>query len=232
MQGLYPGFRDVERKLNEAIELGTNYVLFKTVNATPVFLPPDFERELLTIQVSDLNGPWVRYHTRAEENRDYMYKVESRVATIGVNPGDVQRITYMESKQIEDGFEYVLDANGNVKKDSSGNDIKKIKYRVVNCQVNETRMRKVATIAGSVDYRKFNGEGLLASIPFGTDVIYEYVYASAIGDIRALSTKTLTKVNAPPGVFPPDVQMLADAGARLKPIVRQILYDNRRLLEQ
>jgi len=232
VQSLYPDFRDVDSKMKEAVELGTNYVLFKTVNATPVFLPPDFERELLSVQVSDLNGAWVRYHTRAEESRDYAYNVETRVATIFVNPGDIQRISHVESKQVEDGFEYVLDDKGNVKKDSSGNDIKRKKYVVVNCRVDETRMRKVATIAGFVDYRRFNGEGLLKSVPFGTDVVYEYAYASAAGDVRALSPETLAKVNAPPGVFPPDVQMLADAGGKLKPIVRQILYDNRALLEQ
>ena len=231
VQNLYPGFRDVDRKLREARDIGTNYVLFKTVNATPVFLPPDFERELLTVQVSDLNSRWVMYHTLGEENRNYAYKVETRIATIMVTPGEISHASYVESKQIEDGWEYVLDEKGNVKKDSLGNDIRKKKYAVVSCRVTETRMRKVATVAGFVDYRKFTGEGLIKSVPVGTDVVYEYIFASAAGDIRALSPQTLNKVNALPGVFPADAQMIADAGARLKPIVRQVLFDNRGLLE-
>jgi len=229
VQTLYPGFRDVNAKLNEALELGTNYVLFRTVNATPVRLPPAFEDQLLSVQVSDLNSSWMRYHTRAEDQRNYAYKVETRIGTIALMPGTVERHTYTESKQIEDGWEYELDSKGNVRKDSLGNDIKKRKYIVVSCRVTENRMRKVATIGGYVDYLRFNGEGMLKSVPFGTNVVYDYAYASAVGDVRALSKQSLAKVNAPPGAYE---VMLADAGEKIKPLVRQILYDNRYLLEQ
>ena len=43
-----------------------------------------------------------------------------RLTNIEVSPEQIKEREYEDTKEIEDGFEYVLDGNGNVAKDSSG----------------------------------------------------------------------------------------------------------------
>ena len=67
-------------------------------------------------------------------------------------PEEVKENNYSETKEIEDGFDYELDANGNVKKDTAGNDIKIIKYKTIRCNVKELHQFKTARISGTIDY--------------------------------------------------------------------------------
>ena len=47
-----------------------------------------------------------------------------KLLSIMVSPDEVKDTDQIFNKKISDGFDYVLDANGNVMKDTAGNDIK------------------------------------------------------------------------------------------------------------
>ena len=68
-----------------------------------------------------------------------------------VSPDGVKDEDEIFNKRISDGFEYVLDANGNVMKDTAGNDIKLQKFKDITCTLIETQQFKSVEIRGEVE---------------------------------------------------------------------------------
>ena len=100
---------------------------------------------------------------------------------------------YTDSKKVEDGWEYVLDAKGNVMKDSLGNDIKTKKYKTISCDVIETVQKKESTIGAVVQFFTANNE-LIQSVPVSSVANFQYISATAIGDLNALSDASRAKL--------------------------------------
>jgi hypothetical protein len=136
---------------------------------------------------------------------------------------------YAENAQVEDGFDYVLDAKGNVMKDSLGNDIKKKRYRTITCLVSERRLHKEASVGGFVDIYHTQTKQLLRSIPLSTMVTFDAITAVANGDLNALTPRTRQLIQTPPAPVPNDFVMLYDAAERLKPIILDAVRQNRHL---
>jgi len=217
--------------MKKALELGTNKVLFKMVNDTRVPLPPDFERELSKISLHELNKDWLIYHTKKRGNTFYDYNIIVNMKLIDVGPELVKEVQYKEEKEIEDGWEYVLDQNGNVVKDSLGNDVKVPKYTLLVCFVTETQQTKVARISGTVDFYNSRENQMIRTFPVTTDAIFENFSARANGDLRALTPETRAKLKNNVLPFPNDFALLLQAGRTLHPLVKDIIWDNNGLLK-
>lgn len=230
VKGYSGNYKDVDKELQRAKDIGTSYVLFKMKNTTGVPLPPSFEDELTKISLSDLNGEWLRYYTREVKDMDYDYVIVVNMKNINVSPEAVKETSFTETKIIPDGFQYVFDANGNVKKDSSGNDIKMPKTKTIFCNVIETYQNKKAIIAGSLDYINNSTGQLLKTDPIASENFFEYRSYGAIGDINALKPETKAKLGPKPVPFPSGFDMLLQAGQVLKGMVKDIIYKNKNVL--
>ncbi|MEM9835599.1 MAG: hypothetical protein AAF828_03805, partial [Bacteroidota bacterium] len=122
-QSYLMNFRDVNARLQEAEALGIVYVTLDVENATRAYLPRGFERDLLAINTNGMDSRWRRFHLNEVSGVAYDYRAKIVIADVAVSPDQVNQRTYVDEKEIVDGEEYVLDANGNVAKDSLGNDI-------------------------------------------------------------------------------------------------------------
>ena len=120
-------------------------------DAFVALLPADFETELTKISLTDINTLWSNYDVTEIEGRTYSYKATLNIKVIDISPEKIKEVHYTDSKQIEDGFTYLLDKNGNVMKDSLGNDIKLPKYTTISCEVIETQQRKSAVVSGTLN---------------------------------------------------------------------------------
>lgn len=231
VKSYYTNFKDIEEQLAKAREAGTTKVFFKMKKETPVLLPPTFEQELMKISLQDLNQNWIRYYTTDVQGTEYDYTVYVNIKIIDVLPESVKDIYYSESKQIQDGWEYVLDSKGNVKKDSLGNDMKKQKYKTITCNVVESHMKKMAHIGGSLDYINNRSNQLYKTDNIASDSFFEDGMVTVLsGDVSALKPETKAKIGRRPMPFPNDFDMLLQAGATLKGMVKNILYENRCIL--
>lgn len=122
---------------------GLAYVLVQAKNQTGMPLPPGYEDELKKLNINELNRKWSIYETREAQNGSYDYIVSMNVKRIDASPERLDENRYVDKKTIQDGWEYVLDKNGNVMKDSLGNDIKNPKYRTIFCEVIERIQQKL-----------------------------------------------------------------------------------------
>ena len=150
---------------------------------------------------------------------------------IDVAPESVKEIQYVESKEVQDGWDYFLDNKGNVKKDSLGNDIKKPKYKTISCTVNETYQSKKAIISGSLDYINNDNNQLIKTDPITAESFFEYRSATGIGDLNALKPETKSKLGKLPVPFPSGFNMLLQAGQNLKSMVKDIIWRNKNVLK-
>ncbi|HJN06821.1 MAG TPA: hypothetical protein QF480_09415 [Bacteroidales bacterium] len=230
VKNYFPVYQDVDDKMNEAYSKGVNHVIFMIANESRTVLPEDFEDELLKISLKNINKQWLNFDTYVDKNINYDYSIYLNIKHIEVSPERVKEIQYEESKEIEDGFEYVLDKNGNVKKDEDGNDIKVPRYSIITCYVTETRLNKRAIVSGSLDFYDERSGQLVKTMPIASEFVFDYRLAIANGNLDALKKKTRRLIKHEPIPFPTDLQLIFDTNENLKSKVKRIINSNRAIL--
>ncbi|NQX97300.1 MAG: hypothetical protein HRT73_05385, partial [Flavobacteriales bacterium] len=224
-------YKDVDEKIAEAKFKGITNVFFTIEDHSNVVAPQGLINEIQRINMDELNGKWKNYDTYIDTNKIYHYSIFLNIKLIDVSPEEVKENNYMESKEIEDGFDYALDANGNVKKDTLGNDIKIPKYKIITCHVKEIHQFKTARISGVIDYIDNYSDKLLKSEPITSDTKFEHHYAIANGDLNALKQSTRNKIGADPLPFPADEPLVLQAGDVLKEMTKGIIVRNKSFLK-
>lgn len=231
VQNYYSNYKDTKDLLEYARDKGTSRALIVIHNNTNVKMHKDFYNMLLDFDISELDRKWVRYYKQEKTGMFFDYSVKVNLKIIDVSPERFIENNREESKRVRDGWEYVLDERGNVKKDSLGNDIRKEKYKTVYCDVREVFQKKSAHIEGTIDYFDNRTGRTLLSQPIAADHYFEHVYASAKGNLDALEPETRRKLDRRPLAFPPDPDMIWAAGETLRPSIRNVLVANKKLLE-
>jgi hypothetical protein len=226
----YRSYKDVRQLENMALALGNTLVYLKMENSAPVVLSRDFERELLSFPLRNLNSRWKTFITQKDAERPHHYEVVIRLTNIDVSPEQVREREYEEYKEIEEGFEYVLDEKGNVLKDSLGNDVTVPAKVRVRAQVLETLQQKSANVSGVLEIIDMAGGTLVERQPISVNTHFENYASTFRGDRRALSPETKQRIGNEPRPFPPDELMLIQAAEELKPIVRNLLERNRKMI--
>ena len=222
----YQNYRDKTQLKAEASQLGISHVFIRTKNETGAIMPAGFERELMNFGLSSLNSKWKIFHTRKHSNIEYDYEVLLSLTGLEVSPGLIQEKIYEDSKEIEDGFDYVLDENGNVMKDTLGNDIKIVRTIIVKANVVETYLNKAARVNGFIELFDLKTGRLLESKPFGGESVFEHYTSAYEGDRRALSSRSRKYCDVRPIPFPSDEFLVLDAAEQIKPVIRKKLARN------
>lgn len=222
---------NINQLIEEAHWKGISRIFVSFENKTHLKLPDQFKKDLMDFSVTDFNSEWVEFHTTNPSNNTYYdYFTIINLKKIEVSPEQVQQKDRMESKEIEDGWEYVLDDNGNVVKDSEGNDIKIPKKRTISCTLIETHQYKAAKLEGDVELVQNEPRKVIKQVPIGAESVFEHISARAIGDVNALSdeSKELLKNKSVP--FPRDLDLIIDGAETFKKSIRSGLGNLRRLI--
>ena len=226
--GLYP---ELDPLIEEARFKGISRVIVLVNNMTHIKLDPQFEQDLLEIDTRNLSSDWVEYHFRhLNEDIAYDYTVYVNLEIINVSPDDVKEVDELFKKRVEDGFDYVLDASGNVMKDTAGNDIKLPRYKTLQATLIETHQFKSVRIDGNVEIISNNPKRQLRKEPIGAEHIFEHHSARASGDLDALDEEGLKMIKQEPMPFPTDFEMIFNCTETLKPAIREGIYRNRQVI--
>ncbi|HZV70996.1 MAG TPA: hypothetical protein VFG10_15685 [Saprospiraceae bacterium] len=200
---------------DEMWNLGINKILLQIENNSNVIMPAGFEEEILSADFANMGGSWDRYYTEIDEDMKIDYKVLLRITDIATTHDEWKEIQHPYSKNIVDGWEYVLDDKGNVKKDSLGNDIKRDKHITVNATVVETLQSKKALIRARMDITNVHTGARVYSQPLEVEDLFNHTARNFFGDERALDNEL--RVRIPPATYPSDASIIWDAFKGLKP---------------
>jgi hypothetical protein len=220
----YTDYKNADSLITLALKQGTANVLFSIKNQTTILLPADFEAELTKISLADLDKLWINYDVTEVKGRTYSYLILVNIKVIDVSPESVKEVHYTETKEVEDGFTYLLDKNGNVVKDSLGNDIKVPKYKTISCEVVETQQKKSAIVSGTLDFMNMETTQLIKTEPITATSSFENFCATATGDINALKDETKKKIGNKPLPFPSNPAMILQTAAILKAAVKDVIW--------
>ncbi len=225
-------YPDLNELIIRARNLGVSRVLVQVDNSSRIMIAPDFQDELLSFNAQGLNSNWVEFHFRhLNDDIDYDYLISVHLIDIIVSPEDTKNKDIIYKKDVPDGFSYAFDSNGNVMKDSAGNDIKITKFKNIQCTVVETSQRKAVQIRGEVEILELMPmKKLLVKEPVGAENVFENISARAIGDVDALDADAKEKINKEPIPYPSDIQMIFNTAETLKPAIRNVIYMNRRYI--
>jgi hypothetical protein len=225
-------YASIDEMIYEARMKGISRVIVEVTNQTPIKLPPQVEEDLIAFDTRGLGTEWVEYHFKhVDKDAVYDYSVLVKLLSIGVSPDETKDVDEIFTKKVSDGFEYVLDANGNVMKDTAGNDIKIQKFKEITCTLVETEQLKSVEIRGEVEIYSLDPERLIQKEPFGATNTFQHSSARAIGDVNALTEEALKKTKQQKIPFPTDVEMVMTCTETIKPAIRNAIYANRQYIQ-
>jgi hypothetical protein len=198
----------------EMWNLGINRILVRIVNNSNVILPSGFSDELLSLDFGNPSNSWDRFYI-SEQDITADYEVILKIQDIIVTPDELFERQFPYTRDIVDGWEYVLDARGNVAKDSLGNDIKRDKIIRVNATVVEMEQSKRALVRSRMEvYDKHTGERVHVET-FEVEECFSHIARNIYGDERALEPHQRQRVL--PVMYPSETALIWDAFVGLKP---------------
>ena len=223
LEQINPGFSDTKEKMDLAYTKGLDYVKVNMVNDTDQIVPERLEEELLNFNTFGLDDLWTEYHANPLKEIDYDYEMQVAFRNISISPEQVSERQIIKEKQIKDGYEYLEDENGNLVKDSLGNEIKVDRLKTVRCNFYQFTQHKAAQVVGNVQYIDLKTKQAVNSYPLSSEFIFEHIYANYDGDKRALDNNLVSLLNLAAVPFPSNEQMVYDAGEDLKARLKNII---------
>jgi hypothetical protein len=227
LEELAPYYAGVQQLKEDARFYGTDFVYVTLNNRSGQIIPLRLESDLLNFNTYGLDNFWTEYHNERNQDIAYNYGISLNFKNISIAPERVSEREERRTKHIKDGWEYVLDRKGNVKKDSLGNDIKKDKYTTVSARITYTKQTKATYVEGAVGYRDLVSRRDINRYPLASEFIFENEFARYRGDKRALTKQDLTFLQYDFIPFPSNEQMVFDAGEAIKIRLKEILTNNR-----
>lgn len=218
-----PDFKDVNILMDEAYQKGLDYVHVSITNQTQQIIPERLENELLDFNTYGLNDFWTVYHANTTEEITYDYGMTLQLRQINISPERVNERQFLRRKQIVDGWEYLLDQQGNVMQDSLGNDIKVDKIITARARLFEISQSKSAQVVGNVIYTDLRTNNVIDSFIIDSAFVFENLYANVRGDRRALTQNDRALLRNRPVPFPSNEQLVYDTGEDLKLKLKDII---------
>jgi len=215
-------FRDYKEKqilMQKAHHHGTTRVMLESRNMTDLVMPLDLEDELLAVSIPSLNSFWTQFYTNSTNNAPMDYKAVIEIQELDVSPERESERIYRDSREVKDGYNYILDSNGNVAKDSLGNDLKEDKFTTVVAEVIELEREKAAYVKGSLKIIDLIGGQIIDHFPISAEAIFSSHAARFIGDQRALTNRSRNRLRASPDRFPTDEELIWQAAEQVKSIM-------------
>lgn len=223
-------YKDANQLMREAEDLGMLYITVEMRNESGGYLPPGFEQELFRINASDMEDRWRKFETTRKPGRQYDYVARIIVRNIDVSPERSQERQYIDEKEIVDGTEYVLDANGNVAKDTLGNDITRPREVIIRADVIEVLQTKIATVTAGFELYDIRNRRVVDQDNLTADARFENYASTFQGDRRALSTASRRNIGNRPVPFPSDEQLILEAADALKEVLSERIATSYQLI--
>ncbi|NJC28302.1 hypothetical protein [Neolewinella antarctica] len=223
-------YRDARTLREEARELGKVFIFVTTVNESGGYLPRGFEEELLRVETNNMDSDWRYYDFAARPGVTYDYDAQIVIRNIEVSPERITERSYVDEQEITDGDEYVLDARGNVAKDTLGNDITQPRRVIVRAQIIEILRSKAAVVNGSLVLYDNRLNRIVEEEALTAEAVFNNYASTFSGDRRALSRSTRRYVGNRAQQFPSNEALILDAADVLKPRLQELLATSYRTI--
>lgn len=227
LEKLNPNYKDVRALMDDAQFKGTDFVHVYTKNETNMVIPVKLQDDLLDFSTYGINDKWTVYHNNKQKNVSYDFAMLVNFRQIAISPEQIKEKQFVKERQIKDGVKNLIDANGNIVKDSLGKPIKVDNMKTITVSVYEFTQFKSCKVTAKVDYINLKTNQLLDAYPVTSEYIFSYIYANYNGDKRAVEDTYYQYFDRRAVAFPTNEQMVYDTGEDLKLKLKNIITNNK-----
>ena len=227
LEKLNPNYKDVRTLMDDAQFKGTDFVHVYTKNETNMVIPVKLQDDLLDFSTYGINDKWTVYHNNKQKNISYDFAMMVNFRAIAISPEQIKEKQFIKEKQIKDGVKNLVDANGNIVKDSLGKPIKVDNMKSITVSIYEFTQFKSCKVTAKVDYINLKTNQLLDAYPVTSEFIFSYIYANYNGDKRAVEETYYQYFDRRAVAFPTNEQMVYDTGEDLKLKLKNIITNNK-----
>ncbi len=222
-----PNYKDARNLMNEAMAKGLDYVNVFAKNETNMVIPQGLQNDLLDFSTYGLDDKWTVFHNNRQKNVNYDYGLIVNFRQINISPEQVKEREFVKERQIKVGTKKLLDAQGNVVRDSKGNIMMVDDLQPTRVSIYEFGQFKSAQVVAKVDYIDFKTNQLLQTFPLESTFNFQNTYATYKGDRRAADDDYVSFFDRRAMPFPSSEQMVFDCGEDLKLKLKSIISRNR-----
>lgn len=223
LESLYPDYRNLQSRLNNAYVNGTTFVYVAVRNNSEFLMPKVVDENLRLLDTKYLNRNWKEFHSELERGIEYDYDVLFDVQDIIVSPEMVSRNRFVSEKEIIDGWEYQKDENGNFVLDSLDQKVKVDIIKNIRAEVRELHHNKHAIMKAKVAIINNATNRIESTRSFESNIFFSDFSCRVTGDEAALEEDYRKTIKTRILPFPTDTEILMDCSEDVKSQVRTFL---------
>lgn len=194
---------NLDKLLQNAKNQGSSFVYVKLKNNVKSIRKDSLEG-FSRINSGGFNNPWVIFHNTYDRKVKYDYQVDITLDKLSFTNPETKTQTIPQEARVQDGWQYSLDANGNVRKDDKGNDIKVAKYKVVRAEVVLYQQNKTSKLDGTVLIKNLKTKQAVSNNPMFGEAKFQNTFGTYRGDQRAIEQKYYEPLEAKEVPYPKD----------------------------
>ena len=224
IESINPNYLNTRSLIELCLVKGKDYILLNVINESKSVLFKDLENDILNIKGYDLNSTWKSFFTKNDSfEGTYDFYIDLAFKSFIISPERLVQKEGFREKNIVDGLTYQLDENGNVMKDSLGNDIKidkLIKISVKSIESIQSKSAKVLAEIRLIDKKK----NIIDKFPLESEFWFRNRFLEYDGDKRVL-TKNEIKLSKSRFIpFPSDEVLIFNNSENIKRKMKNIIY--------
>ena len=224
IESINPNYLDTRSLIKLCLAKGKDYILLNVLNESKSVLFEDLEKDILNIKGYDLNSTWKSFFTKNDSfEGTYDFYIDLAFKSFIISPERLVQKEGFSEKNIVDGLTYKLDDEGNVMKDSLGNDIKidkLIKISVKSIESIQSKSAKVLAEIRFIDKKK----NIIDKFPLESEFWFRNRFLEYDGDKRVL-TKNEIKLSKSRFIpFPSDEVLIFNNSENIKRKMKNIIY--------
>ena len=224
IESINPNYLDIRSLIELCLVKGKDYILLDVLNESKSVLFEDLENDILNIKGYDLNSTWKSFFTKNDSfEGTYDFYIDLAFKSFIISPERLVQKEGFREKNIVDGLTYQLDEDGNVMKDSLGNDIKIDKLIKISIKTIESIQSKSAKVLAEIRFidKKKN---IIDKFPLESEFWFRNRFLEYNGDKRVLTKHEikLSKNRFMP--FPTDEALIFNNSENIKRKMKNIIY--------
>jgi hypothetical protein len=201
---------------NISRDLGVVHIKLEWASTSNVYIPEEMIDFLNNISTSQLNSLWRKYYMSETDNINFDYIADLSITAIELSPEKEIIKQHIDKKKVKAGWEYVTNKKGEIKKDTSGNKIKRDVFQMVKAEITEIQRDKMAFVSGMITQKKASNGEIITSVPLSIESRFSDYAVRYFGDKRAICAHDIGRLKDYPLAFPDDLSMILDASIGLK----------------
>ena len=228
IESINPNYLQTRSLISICLSRGVDHILLSVSNESNSVIYKELQQEILNIQSYDLNSKWKSFHNSKDEYfGKFDFYIDLSFKSFIISPERIlERVNIIE-KNIKDGFTYQLDENGNVMKDSLGNDIKIDKIVKISAKTIEFDQSKSAKVIAQVKYYD-SKKNIIDKYPLESEFWFRNTYLEYIGDKRLLNKREIKLLRGGFLPFPSDEILIFNNSENIKQKLKSIIYNSSR----